>query len=345
MRSDTMHQEIQIYFKRTFPDRQDIQVTEPERIADGWETEIFSFDIDYTLPAESIHESIIMRMYPSDDAHGKSAKEFAAMTQLHAVGYPVPQVYHLEQENSPWGKPFMLMERIEGSILWSPLVNSPPEKQQALLNQFCDLFVRLHRLDWRAFATDISRYDLKNRYQYIDDTLDFGVEQLTLFDLTGFLPVVDWLRDRRDDVPCDQPSPIHFDFHPANILLRPDGSAIVLDWSGFDISDARFDLSWTLVLVSSYEGAIWRERILGTYELLLGKPVSQIEYFEVYACVRRLFSIVASIQGGADKLGMDPNAVSLMKEQMYAHRRVYDLLLERTDIRVSEVERMFEAVS
>ena len=108
---------------------------------------------------------------------------------------------------------------------------------------------------------------------------------------------------------------------------------------------ARFDLAWTLVLVSSYEGAVWRERILQTYEHLLGAAVQQIEYFEVYACVRRLFSIVASIQGGADKLGMDPNAVALMKEQMYAHRRVYDLLIKRTGIRVSEVERMFEAVS
>jgi len=119
----------------------------------------------------------------------------------------------------------------------------------------------------------------------------------------------------------------------------------VLDWSGFEISDARFDLAWTLVLVSSYEGAVWRERILGTYEHQMGAPIQQIEYFEVYACVRRLFSIVASIQGGADKLGMNPNAVVLMKEQKYAHRRVYDLLLERTGIRVSEVEKLFEALS
>jgi len=181
--------------------------------------------------------------------------------------------------------------------------------------------------------------------KYIDNVLDWGAEQLTLFGLTGFLPVVDWLRDRRDGVPCDQPSPIHFYFHPANVFLRPDGSAVVLDWSGFEISDARFDLAWTLVLFSSYEGAAWRERILNTYERHIGTPVKQIAYFEVFACVRRLFSIVASIQGGADKLGMDPNAVALMKEQMFAHRRVYDLLLKRTGIRVREVERMFAAVS
>ena len=340
-----MRQQIQTYFKQTFPNRQDIQVTDPERIATGWETEIFSFDIDYSMSGESIHESIIMRMYPSDDAHGKSAKEFAAMKQLNAVGYPVPQVHHLERGNSPWGKPFMLMERIEGGIMWPQLVDSSAENQQALLTQFCDLFVQLHQLDWRAFAVDVSRYDLKNRYQFIDNVLDWGAEQLTLFGLTGFLPVVSWLRDRRDDVPCDQPCPIHFDFHPANILLRPDGSAVVLDWSGFEISDARFDLAWTMVLVSSYEGAIWRERILDAYEHQIDAPIQQIEYFEVFACVRRLFSIVASVQGGADKLGMDPNAVSLMKEQMYAHRRVYDLLIERTGIRVREVERMFESVS
>jgi len=340
-----MRQQVQTYYEQTFSDRQNIQVSEPERIATGWETEIFSFDIDYTFAGESLREGIIMRMYPSDDAHGKSAKEFTAMKQLNAAGYPVPQVHHLEQENSPWRKPFMLMERIDGGIMWPQLVDSPPEKQQALLTQFCDLFVRLHRLDWRSFTDDVSQYDLTNRYQFIDNALAWGTEQLTHFGLTGFLPVVSWLQNRRDAVPCDQPSPIHFDFHPANILLRPDGTAVVLDWSSFDISDARFDLAWTLVLVSSYEGAAWRDKILKTYNRQLGIAVKQIEYFEVFACVRRLFSIVASIQGGADKLGMDPNAVALMKEQMYAHRRVYDLLIERTGIRVSEVERMFEAVS
>ena len=340
-----MKQQIQAYFKQTFPDRQNIRVSDPERIATGWETEIFSFDVDYKRTGEPIHEDIIMRMYPSDDAYGKSAKEFAAMKSLSAAGYPVPRVHHLEQENSPWDKPFMLMERIEGGIMWPQLVDSSPEKQQALLAQFCDLFLRLHRLDWRSFTDDVSQYDLPTRYQFIDNTLAWGTEQLTLFGLTGFLPIVSWLQDRRDDVPCDQPAPIHFDFHPANILLRPDGTAVVLDWSGFEISDARFDLAWTLVLVSSYEGAVWRERILGTYEHQMGAPIQQIEYFEVYACVRRLFSIVASIQGGADKLGMNPNAVALMKEQKYAHRRVYDLLLERTGIRVSEVEKLFEALS
>lgn len=35
------------------------------RIADGWETEIFSFEIDYTLAGEPIHENIIHHTYVS----------------------------------------------------------------------------------------------------------------------------------------------------------------------------------------------------------------------------------------------------------------------------------------
>jgi len=340
-----MKQQIQFYFQDTFPDRRDVQVSEPERIATGWETEIFSFDVDYTLSGRSIHENIIMRMFPGEDSQRKSEIEFSAMNQLSAVGYPVPQVYHLEREKSPWGKPFILMEQIKGDIMWPQLVHSPSKIQRALLTQFCELFVQLHQLDWRAFADDMSRYDVKNRYQFIDSVLDQGADLLALFDATGFLPVIHWLQDRRDEVPCDQPAPIHFDFHPANILLRPDGTAVVLDWSGFEISDARFDLAWTMVLVSSYEGAVWREKILQTYERLIGIPVKRIEYFQVYACVRRLAIVIASIQGGAEMMGMAPNAVTLMKQQMFAHQNVYGLLTEKTGIRVGEVEDMFALFS
>ncbi len=53
--------------------------------------------------------------------------------------------------------------------------------------------------------------------------------------------------------PCYHP--VHWDYHPGNVLLRDDSSAVVIDWTQIDVSDPRFDLAWTLLLVSSYEGA------------------------------------------------------------------------------------------
>jgi aminoglycoside phosphotransferase (APT) family kinase protein len=263
------------------------------------------------------------------------------MSQLRQASYPVPRVLILERENSPFdGKPFVIMEKIEGQVLWSLLFNSPREKQQELLTLFCELFIQLHALEWRPFVDDLKRYDIGDPYVFVDQWLNMAHDTLTRFSKAGFFPIVEWLEARRDELSCLRPSPVHLDFHPNNILIGSDGSAGVIDWGNIDVSDSRFDLAWTLVLVSSYEGAEWRDRILREYERLAGTKVEQIECFEVFACAKRLASVVISLLDGPEKLGMRPDAVAMMKQQMGAVRRVYDLLLERTGIRIEEVEKL-----
>jgi Ser/Thr protein kinase RdoA (MazF antagonist) len=156
---------------------------------------------------------------------------------------------------------------------------------------------------------------------------------------------MDWLIARRDTVPCLRPSPIHWDFHPGNILLGDDGSAKVIDWTQLAISDARFDLAWTLLLIGAYEGSRWREPILREYERLAGAKVEGLEYFDVYACLKRLFSIIISVKEGAEKLGMRPGAEATMKQQAGAIRRTRDLLLERSGIIVPEVEELLVSLA
>ena len=142
-----------------------------------------------------------------------------------------------------------------------------------------------------------------------------------------------------------RPSPIHMDFHPGNVLLRDDGSAVVIDWTGFDISDSRFDLAWTLLLVSTHEDEEWRDLVLQEYERQAGIRVEQRAYFDVAACARRLFSVVLSLSEGPEKLGMRAGAVTMMKQQMGSIKRVHGLLQERAGIRVPEVDRLLAQFS
>jgi len=257
----------------------------------------------------------------------------------------VPQVLVLERENSPFGKPFVLMERIQGQVLWPLWFSSPEEKQQELLTLFCKLFVQLHTLEWRPFVHDVVRYDTGGPCTFLDRELDKASPYLARFPMPGFLPVMEWLEARRDLVPCLRPAPVHWDYHPGNILLRDDGSAVVVDWTQVDISDARFDLAWTLLLVSTHEDAAWRDRILQEYERLAETKVEQIPYFEVFACLKRLYSVAVSLSYGPEKLGMRPEAVTMMKQQMGATKRVYDVLLERAGIRVPEIEALLVSVA
>jgi aminoglycoside phosphotransferase (APT) family kinase protein len=343
--SDDVQSHLQTYCTRAFPGWQGVQVGNVRSIDAGWESDVYSFDVEYGPPENRQHEALILRIYPGDDAQTKSAHEFDSMRRLHKAGYPVPQVLLLEHENSPFGKPFVIMERIEGRTLWPILLNSPKQKQQELLTLFCELFVRLHALDWRAFVDDAARHETEGPYFFVDQWLSAARAAIERFPPSGFLRIVEWLEARRDQVPCRRPSPLHWDYHPGNVLLRDDGSAVVIDWTGLDVSDSRFDVAWTLLLVSSHHGIEWRESILREYERLAGTDVPHIEYFDVAACLKRLGSVAASLSFGPEKLGMRPEAQAKMRQQMGAFQSVYALMLERTGIRVAEVESLLTSSS
>jgi aminoglycoside phosphotransferase (APT) family kinase protein len=231
------------------------------------------------------------------------------------------------------------MERIHGRQMWPVWFRSPEEKQKELLTLFCQLFVRLHRLEWQPFVQGPASFGALDPYALLDREMDKVRPYLDRFPIAGFLPAVEWLEERR--VPCRRPSVIHWDYHPGNILLREDGSAVVVDWTQVDVSDSRFDLAWTLLLVSTYEGRVWYERILHEYERLAGVKVEQLAFFEVFACLKRLYSVVASLTYGPETLGMRPETAAIMLQQLGASKRVYDLLLERTGIKVPEVEELW----
>jgi aminoglycoside phosphotransferase (APT) family kinase protein len=95
---------------------------------------------------------MILRIYPREDAREKSIREFDGLQRLLAAGCPVAKAFTLEQDNSPFGKPFLLMEGIEGELLWLLIDRSTPRQAKTLLTRFCELLVQLHSLDWRSFV-------------------------------------------------------------------------------------------------------------------------------------------------------------------------------------------------
>jgi len=331
---------LQAYIANALPDRPQPTVSDLASISVGWESDVYAFDLASGPPDARLSEALVLRVYPGADAHAKSAREFHGMRQLFAAGYPVPRVLALERDASPFGKPFMIMERVEGEMMWPYLFRSPEPRQSELLALFCDLFVRLHRLDWRPFVDDSAAIERAGPYAFADGWLALVREALAQFHMPDVDALLAWMEARRDRVPCARPAPVHWDFHPGNLLLRADGSATVIDWTQIQVSDPRFDLAWTLMLVGAAEGWQWRDRILTEYERLAGAPVQELDWFEVAACGKRLFSVIISFAAGPEALGMRPEAVDLMRQQFGALRNVYQLFMARTGLRLQEVERL-----
>ena len=142
-------------------------------------------------------------------------------------------------------------------------------------------------------------------------------------------------------LPANVHRPAHQDFHPGNILISADDGATVIDWTNFAVTDSRFDLAWTLVLAHAYGGPELRDQILQGYQHHAGKPVKQIEAFEAIACARRLFDLTVSLTQGAQRMGMNAQAVEAMRANMDAHRRVHRLFIERTGLQIEAFDNLF----
>jgi aminoglycoside phosphotransferase (APT) family kinase protein len=263
------------------------------------------------------------------------------MGKLLAAGYPVPQVLLLETEHSPVNRPFVIMEYVPGEVMWNLLDTASAGKQRQLIDQFCQLFVQLHDLDWRLFDANLPDGD---PFFFVDRWLDDARRALHEFPEVDAFPFLDWVAARRALLACTRPSPVHRDFHPGNILIKEDNSATVIDWTGFDITDPRFDLAWTLVLAHAYGPPGWRGQILQGYERHAGKPVEQIQTFEAIGCARRLLDLAVSLTQGAQRMGMNPQATEAMRADMEPHRQVYRLFVERTGLRIGAFDTLFGTI-
>jgi aminoglycoside phosphotransferase (APT) family kinase protein len=338
-----MQTELETVCARAMPTAARLRASPPAFLAAGWESDIYTFDLAYDVDGLPNRETLALRLYSGAGAARKAAHEFRVLQRLHAAGYPVPRPVACAGEGEA-SEPFVVMEYVAGPTMWQAMDAASDAERSHLIAQFCGLAVRLHQLDASGLTPTDSRLG-REPYAAVDAMLAAGRDMLARFPGVGLSPIVAWLAARRDDVPCPRPAVLHWDYHPGNVLVRPDGSPVVIDWTGSQVSDARFDLGWTLLLAQAYGGQAIRDQILAGYERLSGATVQALEFFEVFACARRLLDVGVSLAEGAQAMGMREATAARMREDSAAIERVYDLLRQRSGLSVPAVERLLRSLA
>jgi Ser/Thr protein kinase RdoA (MazF antagonist) len=198
-----------------------------ELLAEGRTAEVFAYGEGRVLKLDR------------PDWNGLSTFEAAVLVDLAAAGLPVARAHGTVMVD---GRNGVILDRVEGPSLLDVVSASGPGEIDRLAQRFVALQLQCNAVTVGGLPELVPR---------LRDEIEAGVPDAALrAELLRLLATHD---DAGRGV-C------HFDFHPSNVLVGPDGW-VVIDWLTVAAGPSAADLARTLVL--------WGQRSTGSLERFL----------------------------------------------------------------------------
>jgi aminoglycoside phosphotransferase (APT) family kinase protein len=180
-------------------------------------------------------------------------REHEVLVALSSTSLPVPRVlgYHETIDGGRVIDAWLLTTRLFGGSLWDVLLRSAAADRRVLLRRLGALVAQVH-------ATPPPEM-FRGRRLWIDRML--AQARLNLPWCDGSLALLEEL-ERTKPAPHGD-ALIHGDLALDNVLVAPDGAMSLIDWSGGDIGDPRYDIA--LALATEPELELTEEDVAGFF--------------------------------------------------------------------------------
>ncbi len=229
-------------------------------------------------------------------------REARLLSALCGTAARVPAVLAVCKEQDTIGAPFYVMERIAGEPIVAsiPPALDTPAQRRLIGEELIEALVEIHSVDWRAAGLE----DFGKPTGYLQRQLRrFG----GLWDLnkTREIPTVErlgcWLAENLPE--SGAATIVHGDYRLGNTIFAdaaPAHLAAVLDWEMATIGDPLADLGYLCMMwtdaedpeqglrahlgnVTRAEGFMTRAELIGRYEELSGRSMSDIRWYTTLA--------------------------------------------------------------
>lgn len=170
------------------------------------------------------------------------ARQGRIMVALNAAGLPVPAIPAVSAEPVVDGRPFVLMEAVQGDRIE---IVAGREPARAVGESAVAALLELHRLPLdRTGIGDERAMPLSGEMARWEWLMERAAP-----DLTGRAPELAWLL--KTSVPPErQPTLVHGDYHMGNMLFSGSQVAAVLDWEIAEIGQPLLDVGCLCVMVA-----------------------------------------------------------------------------------------------
>jgi aminoglycoside phosphotransferase (APT) family kinase protein len=272
----------------------------------GFSSETFLGRLRWRDPSGSHDQRIVLRAVPRGHRVFERydlGVQVRCLEALEATDVPVPRVRWVALEDGPLGRPFYVMDHVEGRIpsdnppypLEGWLHDAPPDEQREICHNSIEVLGRLHRLDPRSVGlADLGRIGMGRG---VRGQLD-AWRSLLSWGRRGKQPTLDaafdWLE--RHLPPERGPEVITWgDARVSNIVYEGSRPVALLDWEMAALGPPEVDVGWFLHMdrqlsegigFPRLDGFADRDAQLAVYEEAAGRRLGDLTWFEVFAGVR-----------------------------------------------------------
>jgi aminoglycoside phosphotransferase (APT) family kinase protein len=275
----------------------------PIPLTGGFWAAIYSFELD-DPPAE-FSGPLVLRVMPMTGP----VSETIVQREVAEQGYPTPSVV-ADGVDAGLGGAFMVMEHVAGTQLLAGLSMGRllvhlPATLRRLSHQMSTAALRLHALDPMPVVDALVAAGINIGSLGVEARLA-EVREAARTTSAGFEAVLAWLHQHR---PAMTPAVVcHGDIHPFNMLVAPDGSFNVLDWTNGNLCRREYDVGFTAALlqcapleapriarrpVGGITGSL-AHRFIDSYRRIAPINLDVVEWFETLQYARCLAAVATS---------------------------------------------------
>ncbi len=258
------------YLQRRLSIRDLRYAARPTPVSDGWETYIYTFRLAADRLPPEWDRPLVVRIHVTCTGLKRARHEFAVPQLLVQRGYPVPEPMLKEEACDVFGGPFLIMTQVVGTPLLRALV-AQPWNLLYFAGHKGELHARLHALPSAGLPARLGP-GLARRFA----AMRTAIAQVGL---AGLTPGLDWLEAHQPAEP-EVPCILHLDYHPLNLIVRPDSSLAVLDWTYADLGDPHLDVGTTLMMLEAIP--IAADSAWAWLAMRVGRPVLTQWYLHSY---------------------------------------------------------------
>lgn len=263
---------------------------------------------------------------------------------------PIPEMLPFEKDLAVLGRPFFVMEFIEGLIPADVprytqegflVEDATPADRETMVREACETMGTLARLDWKALGLDW--LDVKGKgTPVLRDQLelyrDYCVKGLSGRDHPIIMASLDWLDANAPDVSTG----ISWgDSRLGNMIWQNYRCASVCDWEAISLCPPEADIGWFVMFdrmsyedfgVPRLEGFTTREEQVAIWEAKSGRKVADtIDYWEIYGAMR-FDAIMIKLGDRMVRAGIVPESINMPVQN--GTTDALGRLLERQGVRI-----------